>query len=67
MSEPLASLLMRFGRTQKELGKLLGSRSRASELITAQRYMTKAQIAIIHETWGLPIESLFLASLEPKE
>ncbi len=47
-----------MGRSQAELGKLLGSRSRASEILNRRRYMTIEQIRLISEAWHLPIATL---------
>lgn len=46
------------GRTQAELGEVLGSRSRASEVLAVQRRLTLPMILAIQRAWGLPIDAL---------
>lgn len=43
-----------LGHTQAELADLLGSRSRASELLHRRRRLTVEWIRIISEAWGIP-------------
>ena len=47
-----------MGRSQAELAELLGSRSRASEILNRRRYLTLDQIRLISEAWRLPISVL---------
>lgn len=47
-----------MGRSQAELGQLLSSRSRASEILNRRRYMTIEQIRLISDAWHLPIATL---------
>lgn len=46
------------GLTQVDLARLLGSRSRASEVLSGRRRLTPAMIAKLHHNWGIPAESL---------
>lgn len=46
------------GRTQDELAKLLGSRSRASEILNRKRPLTLSMIHKLHEQWKIPAELL---------
>jgi HTH-type transcriptional regulator / antitoxin HigA len=46
------------GRTQTDLANLLGSRSRASEILSGKRGLTKEQAWKIHEAWHIPMELL---------
>lgn len=46
------------GRTQAELGAVLGSRSRASEILALQRRLTLPMILAIKRAWGLPVDAL---------
>jgi HTH-type transcriptional regulator/antitoxin HigA len=60
-ADPIA--LLRFaiedmGRSQAELGKLLGSRGRASEIMTRKRPLTLDQIRTISAAWSLPLAAL---------
>ncbi|MCB1502801.1 MAG: transcriptional regulator [Bauldia sp.] len=47
-----------LGHTQAELAALLGSRSRASEILARRRPLTLVMIRKIVEDWGLPAEML---------
>ena len=47
-----------LGHTQAELADLLGSRSRASEVLTRKRALTVEMIHKISEAWKLPAELL---------
>lgn len=46
------------GRTQADLAKLLGSRSRASEVLNRKRPLTLEMIHKLHEEWKIPAEFL---------
>lgn len=46
------------GRTQADLGKLLGSRSRASEILNRKRALTVEMIHKLQSEWGIPAELL---------
>lgn len=47
-----------LGRSQTELADLLGSRSRASEILNRKRPLTLPMIREISEAWKLPLEAL---------
>ena len=47
-----------LGHTQAELGELLGSRSRASEILSRQRALTVDMIHKISEGWKIPADLL---------
>jgi HTH-type transcriptional regulator/antitoxin HigA len=47
-----------LGHTQAELGALLGSRSRASEVLARKRALSVEMIHKISETWKIPAELL---------
>jgi HTH-type transcriptional regulator/antitoxin HigA len=47
-----------FGHTQAELAELLGSRSRASEILSRGRALTVDMIHRISEAWKLPADLL---------
>jgi HTH-type transcriptional regulator / antitoxin HigA len=49
------------GYTQADLAALLGSRSRASEILSGKRKLTMAQARKLHEIWQVPAESLIAA------
>jgi len=44
--------------TQSDLATLLGSRSRASELLNRRRSLTIKQARKLHREWNIPAESL---------
>jgi len=46
------------GRSQAELSKLLGSRSRATEILKRQRPLTLEMIRSLHAAWKIPYEVL---------
>lgn len=59
--EPIAFLqgfMEMTGRTQRDLAELLGSRSRASEILNRKRAMTIDMIHRLKEEWGVPAEAL---------
>ena len=45
-------------RTQSDLAQLLGSRSRASEILNRKRALTVEMIHRLHTEWGIPAECL---------
>jgi HTH-type transcriptional regulator/antitoxin HigA len=47
-----------LGHTQAELAELLGSRSRASEILSRRRALTVEMIHKISEAWKIPAELL---------
>jgi HTH-type transcriptional regulator/antitoxin HigA len=47
-----------LGHTQAELAELLGSRSRASEILSRRRALTVEMIHKIGEAWKIPAELL---------
>ena len=47
-----------LGHTQAELAELLGSRSRASEILSRRRALTVEMIHKISETWKIPADLL---------
>ena len=49
------------GLTQTDLADLLGSRSRASEVLSGRRRLTPAMMTKLHRRWGVPAESLLRA------
>jgi len=44
--------------TQTDLAKLLGSRSRASEILSRRRGLTMEQAYRLHREWNIPAEAL---------
>jgi HTH-type transcriptional regulator / antitoxin HigA len=56
--EVLRYAIEELGHSQGELGKLLGSRSRASEILFRRRALTVEMIHKISETWKIPADLL---------
>jgi HTH-type transcriptional regulator/antitoxin HigA len=46
------------GFTQADLGRLLGSRQRASDILTRRRALTMTMAWKLHREWGVPAEAL---------
>jgi HTH-type transcriptional regulator/antitoxin HigA len=46
------------GFTQADLGRLLGSRQRASDVLTRKRRLTMQMAWKLHREWGIPAEAL---------
>jgi antitoxin component HigA of HigAB toxin-antitoxin module len=56
--EVLRYAIEELGHSQGELAKLLGSRSRASEILSRRRALTVEMIHKISETWKIPADLL---------
>lgn len=46
------------GHSQADLGKVLGSRSRASEILLRKRALTLDMIRELNKAWGIPADNL---------
>lgn len=46
------------GRTQADLGRLLGARQRASDVLGRRRPLTMTMAWRLHREWGIPAEAL---------
>jgi HTH-type transcriptional regulator/antitoxin HigA len=46
------------GLSQADLGRLLGSRQRASDILTRRRPLTMRMAWKLHRDWGIPAEAL---------
>jgi HTH-type transcriptional regulator/antitoxin HigA len=46
------------GYTQADLGHLLGSRQRASDILTGKRPLTMRMVWKLHREWDIPAEAL---------
>jgi HTH-type transcriptional regulator/antitoxin HigA len=60
-SDPVEAIRFRMeqaGHTQSDLADLLGSESRASEILKRKRPLTLKMIWKLHEEWGIPAEIL---------
>lgn len=59
--DPVAAIRARMeqaGYTQTDLARLIGSRSRASEIPARRRGLTMEQARRLHEVWRIPAEAL---------
>lgn len=59
--DPLEAITFRMeqlGLTQNDLAKILGSRSRASEILSGKRSLSLNQIRLINKTLGIPLDVL---------
>jgi HTH-type transcriptional regulator/antitoxin HigA len=54
------------GRTQADLGRLLGSRRRASDILAGKRPLTMGMAWKLHRKWGIPAEAL-ISPPRPKD
>jgi HTH-type transcriptional regulator/antitoxin HigA len=54
----LTAFMAISGRTQKDLARLLGSPSRASEVLHRKRGLTVEMIHRLHDGWGVPADAL---------
>ena len=54
----LAFAMVAQGRSQADLAQLLGSRSRASEILNRRRHLSAEMITRLSEAWSLPRELL---------
>ena len=60
-ADPVETILYameRSGRTRRDLSALLGSRSRASEILNRKRPLNLDQIRKLSRSWGIPAEAL---------
>ncbi|WP_018897848.1 transcriptional regulator [Rhizobium sp. 2MFCol3.1] len=56
------------GRKQADLAALIGSASRASEILNRRRYLTIDMVHKLHKEWGIPADCLVLPyELEPPQ
>ncbi|HEV2187620.1 MAG TPA: helix-turn-helix domain-containing protein [Stellaceae bacterium] len=56
--DAIREIMATRGYTQKDLGDLLGSPSRASELLNRKRPLNMEQAYKLHEAWQVPAECL---------
>ena len=59
--DPIAAIELRMqqkGLSRQDLEKVLGSRSRVSEILNRKRPLTLDMIRRLHSLWGIPAESL---------
>jgi HTH-type transcriptional regulator/antitoxin HigA len=60
-SDPVEAIQYRMdlgGFQSKDLGRILGSKSRASEVLNRKRPLTLEMVAALNREWGIPAELL---------
>lgn len=63
--DPVTAIRARMeqaGYTQADLARLLGSRARASEILSGRRGLTMDQAYRLHHAWNIPAEALIQPS-----
>ena len=59
--DPIQAIRWRMetaGYTQPDLGRLIGSRQRASDILSHERRLTMGMAWKLHRKWGIPAEAL---------
>lgn len=56
--EAIKAQMKQLGRTQADLSELIGSRSRATEILKRQRRLTMAMVRKLSANWHIPAEVL---------
>jgi antitoxin component HigA of HigAB toxin-antitoxin module len=56
--EAIRFAMDRKGLAQSDLAELLGSRSRASEILSGRRDLTLPQIRLLSKAWSIPVQAL---------
>lgn len=59
--EAIKFRLEQLGKSPSELSKILGARSRQSEIMSGKRKLSLSMIRKLHEVLGIPAESLIKA------
>ena len=57
-AEAIRFAMNRQGLSQSDLAELLGSRSRASEILKGHRGPTLSQIRLLSKAWNIPVRAL---------
>jgi HTH-type transcriptional regulator / antitoxin HigA len=61
LPDPIAAIELRMqqkGFTRRDLQKILGTKSRVSEILNRKRPLTLEMIRRLHSLWGIPAEAL---------
>lgn len=61
VSDPVEAIrfaMERKGLGQSDLATLIGSRSRASEILNRRRELTLGQVRLLNSAWGIPSQAL---------
>jgi HTH-type transcriptional regulator/antitoxin HigA len=62
--EAIRFRMQQSGLNQADLAQLLGSRSRASEILARKRPLTMEQAAKLHREWRIPAETLLRQAIK---
>ncbi|MET3664282.1 transcriptional regulator [Caulobacter sp. 1776] len=57
-AEAIRFAMDRKGLGQSDLAALLGSRSRASEILNGRRGLTLPQVRLLSKSWNIPVQAL---------
>jgi HTH-type transcriptional regulator/antitoxin HigA len=63
--DAIREVMREKGYRQTDLAKLIGSRSRASEILSRKRPLTMEQAWKLHQAWRIPAEVLLRPSASP--
>jgi HTH-type transcriptional regulator / antitoxin HigA len=67
--DPIEAIRWRMdtaGYTQADLGRLIGSRQRASDVLSHKRRLTMQMAWKLHREWGIPAEALIRPQLRSR-
>jgi HTH-type transcriptional regulator / antitoxin HigA len=67
--DPIAAIELRMQQkdlTRLDLEKILGSKSRVSEILNRKRPLTLDMIRRLHSLWGIPAESLIQSTIRKR-
>lgn len=67
--DPIEAIKLRMqqrGLTRQDLEKVLGSKSRVSEVLNRKRPLTLQMIRRLHELWEIPAESLIQSTTQKR-
>jgi HTH-type transcriptional regulator/antitoxin HigA len=67
--DPIEAIRWRMdtaGYTQSDLGRLIGSRQRASDILSHKRGLTMRMAWKLHREWGIPAEALIRPQARPR-
>ena len=67
--DPIEAIRWRMetaGYTQADLGRLIGSRQRASDILSRKRRLTMRMAWTLHREWGIPAEALIRPQLRAR-
>ena len=69
LPDPIEAIKLRMqqrGLSRRDLEEVLGSKSRASEVMNRKRPLTREMIRRLHSTFGIPAESLIQPTIRKR-